>query len=678
MDKKDEKESSVKEEAALKMVDFSTDSKSPMHHEKFSEWEELSRETEQIRELSLEERQTVTNKTSAVYRDLETFLRSSEYNEDLRKELQKSNPDYHNVLSKRIKDLQKSDHGLVVSGETSAGKSTLINKILGKRIFKGKILESTSTICKIRNSDNIRVITEKVSGEREEQDFTGECDLDTEEGVEMLRDFLEKRTDLTCMSSDENIRCVDIGFPIHFLKANTILVDTPGIGGSGEVTHKLKEYLPNALSFIFVINASSAGGMQEDRLPEILEELIKLVLNSEMPCFHPESVIFLTNKWDLVELQAEDEEEVPQVWERLKSDLQRRWPSVREEHIFRLNLKEVSVGKRNASTKTFEDFLKVLESMSKRAKNLRILHHLRFLQTILRNVSKGLDARIELVNMSEAEQSMLIKEHQEKVEMITHKCREFKEDYLQKTKDTIEIVVQECERFMSTSGGKYDILNPTGRERIANVNWNKTNFEKEISARVDMYVVEYLQSDNVLEKFKKIAEEINDFRQKIISSLEQMESEWARLKPNVEETESSTFLIQLGLLTSPVWIAALAFGLGLPAAVFGGLLFVFSSFLGLVTKTSKDIDDEYYKCIKAVPKRMYILLENKCGSNISTMIKKVTKELLQHIEALKERLNQISEKRIQILENREVLLDLDTKINTMERFVIQLREDLNS
>lgn len=104
------------------------------------------------------------------------------------------------------------------SGETSAGKSTLINKILGKRIFKGKILESTSTICKIRNSDNIRVITEKVSGEREEQDFTGECDLDTEEGVEMLRDFLEKRTDLTCMSSDENIRCVDIGFPIHFLK----------------------------------------------------------------------------------------------------------------------------------------------------------------------------------------------------------------------------------------------------------------------------------------------------------------------------------------------------------------------------------------------------------------------------------------------------------------------------
>lgn len=99
----------------------------------------------------------------------------------------------------------------------------MINKILGKRIFKGKILESTSTICKIRNSDKIRVITEKVSGEKEEQDFTEECDLGTEEGVTMLRDFLEKRTDMTCMSSADNIRCVDIGFPIHFLKVNYTL-----------------------------------------------------------------------------------------------------------------------------------------------------------------------------------------------------------------------------------------------------------------------------------------------------------------------------------------------------------------------------------------------------------------------------------------------------------------------
>lgn len=53
---------------------------------------------------------------------------------------------------------------------------------------------------------------------------------------------------------------------ILYQQGNTILVDTPGIGGSGEVTQKLMDYLPNAVSFIFVINVGSAGGMQNDRV----------------------------------------------------------------------------------------------------------------------------------------------------------------------------------------------------------------------------------------------------------------------------------------------------------------------------------------------------------------------------------------------------------------------------
>lgn len=69
------------------------------------------------RDLRLEERQTVTNKTIAIFQNLATLLESDDYNEDLRKELRKSNPNYLIVLTNRIKDLQKSDHGLVVSGK---------------------------------------------------------------------------------------------------------------------------------------------------------------------------------------------------------------------------------------------------------------------------------------------------------------------------------------------------------------------------------------------------------------------------------------------------------------------------------------------------------------------------------------------------------------------------------
>ena len=45
-------------------------------------------------------------------------------------------------------------------------------------------------------------------------------------------------------------------------------MDTPGIGPNVEITQKLMEYLPNAVSFIFVINVANAGGMQTDRVSQ--------------------------------------------------------------------------------------------------------------------------------------------------------------------------------------------------------------------------------------------------------------------------------------------------------------------------------------------------------------------------------------------------------------------------
>lgn len=65
---------------------------------------------------------------------------------------------------------------------------------------------------------------------------------------------------------------------ILFSQGNTILVDTPGVGGSGEVTPRLIEYLPNAVSFIFVISVNNAGGMQKDRVNVFYFNRFRLVV----------------------------------------------------------------------------------------------------------------------------------------------------------------------------------------------------------------------------------------------------------------------------------------------------------------------------------------------------------------------------------------------------------------
>jgi hypothetical protein len=45
-----------------------------------------------------------------------------------------------------------------------------------------------------------------------------------------------------------------------------MLVDTPGISGAREMNSMLMDFLPNAFGFIFVIDASRAGGVEDDRV----------------------------------------------------------------------------------------------------------------------------------------------------------------------------------------------------------------------------------------------------------------------------------------------------------------------------------------------------------------------------------------------------------------------------
>ena len=93
----------------------------------------------------------------------------------------------------------------------------MINRIIGKKIFKGRNLESTSTVCKIRNSESVRIIVENVSGKKEVIHLA-ECDVNTEGGLRKLRGTLKDLTDMTLSKESTQYQSVDIGFPIPFLK----------------------------------------------------------------------------------------------------------------------------------------------------------------------------------------------------------------------------------------------------------------------------------------------------------------------------------------------------------------------------------------------------------------------------------------------------------------------------
>lgn len=52
-----------------------------------------------------------------------------------------------------------------------------------------------------------------------------------------------------------------------------------------------------------------------------------------MPCFDPEDVIFITNKWDSIRSQFDVDKEREELWEKIKIDLKKNGPMLKT-HTF--------------------------------------------------------------------------------------------------------------------------------------------------------------------------------------------------------------------------------------------------------------------------------------------------------------------------------------------------------
>lgn len=69
-----------------------------------------------------------------------------------------------------------------------------------------------------------------------------------------------------------------------------------------------------------------------------------------MLCFDLKDVMFVINKWDIIESNVEgsdenssDEDDVIKMWKIFKVNIKKYWLFVKEENIYRLSLKDVSI-----------------------------------------------------------------------------------------------------------------------------------------------------------------------------------------------------------------------------------------------------------------------------------------------------------------------------------------------
>ncbi|KAJ7392751.1 hypothetical protein OS493_010406 [Desmophyllum pertusum] len=195
-----------------------------------------------------------------------------------------------------IEDLKNQRYTVLIAGETSAGKSSLINLLLNDHVLPTSIKQNTLTICEISYGVEKEAVVH-FSKQSKPSKILKESEFDK------IKEYIEKPKE------DEHwCERIEIKIPSPFLKGGVVIVDSPGIGDSEHVSEIALKYLPQAYAFIYVINSANAGGLQEDRLLRIVGEWRKLYKGEKRCGITAESALFVCNKWDEVERQSNQAE----------------------------------------------------------------------------------------------------------------------------------------------------------------------------------------------------------------------------------------------------------------------------------------------------------------------------------------------------------------------------------
>jgi len=105
---------------------------------------------------------------------------------------------------------------LFFSGETTAGKSSLLNLLLGSDFLPHSLLTCTTTICRLRNKDEKKVLI------IDKANVTKELALPVDVDAAWMKSELKKY--VSSGVDDDQYNYVDIHWPIPILKVGVVLL----------------------------------------------------------------------------------------------------------------------------------------------------------------------------------------------------------------------------------------------------------------------------------------------------------------------------------------------------------------------------------------------------------------------------------------------------------------------
>ncbi|XP_028400784.1 uncharacterized protein LOC114523921 [Dendronephthya gigantea] len=475
------------------------------------------------------------------------------------------------ALEEQKKSLTKTEYKVLIAGESSAGKSSLLNLILGEELLAHHVLSSTSTICELKFGEP-KLIVHYKSDKETTRRLPAIYELDKNE------DYYNQIAPFVQMLSKEREKGSEYGrvelfWPHELLEEGVVIIDSPGLGESDEMDKVLMKYLPNAFAFIYVLDTSRAGGIQKD-MKEKLMDILKVVQSSNKAVETLQNLaecsLFVCNKWDLVK-----EDERPAVKKHVTAKLSECWEDTNLNHqmVYMSITDAIKAQEYGGVTEEFNHLLHQIKSMVLKTINIRLYSHWQWLYAVLHHIHRVtyfFNQEIQSTHQETCERMASIEERIERIEKQGQEVRKSMETRVQyQTKvlngklvgyvDSTEFEEKLCTWDRSSSP-------PPG------VDWEttKSNVKKAIDYKFKELLIQWEKNSHVYDEIhRKLLDEfltrLNILEEELQGVDKAMHSVERQTDCTKNKSKIPTAAKVLFGATSPLWIpfgvAGLVFGI---------------------------------------------------------------------------------------------------------------------
>ncbi|ESO95800.1 hypothetical protein LOTGIDRAFT_160347 [Lottia gigantea] len=281
--------------------------------------------------------------------------------------------DLNEDFDQHIKDLESRECCLVFAGETSSGKSSLLNLVLGMDILPTHALSCTFIICKLKYSKSYGSKILYNDG------TTKEFQYETSELAKISLNEKIFETNHQNRDTESRIKEIEIYLPAVILQTGITIVDTPGFGENNTLNDKVVRFISSSsiTGFIYLIRTDTGGGVEEDRLLDFLREIQKLRTRNSITkmgdAMNNSGSMFICNRWDIV---RDDQKET--VKANAISKLMDVWPGLKQSQVEFFSTEDAAKHAnidRDYITQDFADLLKKLLTIIRTALDTRVKQH---------------------------------------------------------------------------------------------------------------------------------------------------------------------------------------------------------------------------------------------------------------------------------------------------------------